>query len=192
MRKLKIAGAISSIVITAFLLVLLISPTIRSQIMSISGLAVAQSNIQWNNVKDAAAGDHLTSGLPATALYTWEVATSTWVRVVLPPSGAFSVIVDTSGNAFYAIKRTDIGTVTSVNLPFGFTSKKVIVETPPTNTAEIVVDWIGGTAVVPAANTAGDDRIAAGRIVLLDNYAVSSLSIISVANSQTVYVRAFK
>ncbi len=192
MRKLKITGAISSIVITAFLLVLLISPTIRSQIMSISGLAVAQSNIQWNNVKDAAAGDHLTSGLPATALYTWEVATSTWVRVVLPPSGAFSVIVDTSGTTFYAIKRTDIGTVTSVNLPFGFTSKKVIVETPSTNTAEIVVDWIGGTAVVPAANTAGDDRIAAGRIVLLDNYAVSSLSIISVANSQTVYVRAFK
>ncbi len=192
MRKLKIAGAISSIVITAFLLVLLISPTIRSQIMSISGLAVAQSNIQWNNVKDAAAGDHLTSGLPATALYTWDPITTTWIRVQLAPGGAVNVIVDTSGTAFYAIKRTNIGTVTSVNLAFGFTSKKVIVETPSTNTDEIVVDWIGGAAVVPAANTAGDDRIAPGRFVVLDNYAVSSLSIISVANSQTVYVRAFK
>jgi hypothetical protein len=97
MRKLKIAGAISSIIITAFLLVLLISPNIRSQIMSISGLAVAQSPIQWNNIKDAAAGDHLTNGLPATAIYTWDPITLTWVRVVLPPGGIFPVSLPSTG-----------------------------------------------------------------------------------------------
>ncbi len=63
MKKLRIAGVILVIIITSFFLVLSISPTIRSQVSSISGLAVAQSPLQWNNLKDAAAGDALTNGV---------------------------------------------------------------------------------------------------------------------------------
>lgn len=94
--------------------------------------------------------------------------------------------------SFYAIKRTNITNAASVNLAFGFMSKKVIVETDIANTADVVVDWLGGTAVAPAANTAGDDRIAPGRIVVFDTYSVTSISVIGDAvASQTVSVRAY-
>lgn len=95
-----------------------------------------------------------------------------------------------SGTAFYAIKHTNVAAV-SINLPFGFTSKKVVVEAPGSNTAEIVIDWLGGTAVAPAANTAGDDVLAPGRTIILDEYAVTSISVIAVSGTQSVYVRAF-
>jgi len=97
------------------------------------------------------------------------------------------------GSAFYSIKRTNIDPNTSVNLAFGFTSEKVIIETAPGNTQDLVVDWLGGTAIVPSANTAGDDLISAGRIVTFDDYQVTSISIISAGTgSQTVSVRAHK
>ncbi|MBT9168129.1 MAG: hypothetical protein DDT19_01474 [Syntrophomonadaceae bacterium] len=96
-----------------------------------------------------------------------------------------------SGSSFYSVKRTDIGT-TSVNLAFGFTSKKVVIETGIGNTDAVCVDWIGGTAVCPAVNTIGDDRIAPGRTITLDEYSVSSISFIAASGIQTVYVRAWR
>ena len=113
--------------------------------------------------------------------------------VRVDPTGSTSqpVIKDTSGSQFYAVKRTDIG-ATSVNLAFGFTSKKVVVEVPASNTDEVVIDWTGGTAVVPAANTPGDDRIAPGRTITLDDYAVSSISVVAVSGTQSIYVRAWR
>ncbi|HDK42890.1 MAG TPA: hypothetical protein ENG87_05905 [Candidatus Pacearchaeota archaeon] len=41
-------------------------------ITQISGLAVAQSNFKWNNVKDAAQGDNLTNGILANSLYLYD------------------------------------------------------------------------------------------------------------------------
>ena len=97
------------------------------------------------------------------------------------------------GSAFYAIKRVNIDPNTSVNLAFGFTSEKVVVETAAGNTQNLVVDWLGGTAVAPSANTAGDDVIEPGRIITFDDYHVTSISVISAGTgSQTVTVRAHK
>ncbi len=90
----------------------------------------------------------------------------------------------------YFIKRTNI-TTASVNLAFGFTSKTIMIETGQSNDAEIAVSYLGGTAVAPAANTAGNDLIDAGRIVTLD-IAVTSISVIAVSGTQTIYVRAWR
>jgi hypothetical protein len=90
----------------------------------------------------------------------------------------------------YFIKRTNI-TNTSVNLAFGFMSKTIMIETGQSNDAEIAVSYLGGIAVAPAANTAGNDLIDAGRIVTLD-IAVTSISVIAVNGTQTIYVRAWR
>lgn len=43
----------------------------ESAISTVNGLAVAQSSTQWNNLKDAAQGDNLTSGIAAFNLYVF-------------------------------------------------------------------------------------------------------------------------
>ena len=100
------------------------------------------------------------------------------------------------GSAFYAIKRVNIDPNTSVNIAFGFTSEKVVIETAAGNTEEIAVDWLGGTAVAPAANTAGDELILPGRERVFDDYQGTSISVISAGSagsgSQTVYISAYK
>lgn len=94
-------------------------------------------------------------------------------------------------SSFYAIKRDNIGGA-SVNLAFGFTAKKIKIITPATNTDEICVDWAGGTAVCPASNTAGDDRMAAGTAIIFDNLNSASVSVIAASGTLTVYVAAFQ
>ena len=95
-----------------------------------------------------------------------------------------------SGTAFFSVVRTDIA-ASSVNLAFGFTSKKVVVTAASANTDDVCVDWLGGTAVCPAANTAGDARLLPGQSILLDDYAVTSLSVISASGTQRVNVTAW-
>lgn len=95
-----------------------------------------------------------------------------------------------AGANFFAVKRANI-TNSSVNIAFGFTSRKVIVETAPANADELCVDWKGGTAVCPSANVSGDDTIAAGRIITFDSFGVSSISVIAASGTLTVYVRAY-
>jgi hypothetical protein len=120
MRKLKIAGAISTIIMTAFLLVLLISPTIRSQIMSISGLAVAQSSIQWNNVKDAAVGDAQTSGLLASGQYVYDATGATWNRMRGSASGVMSVSLPSTGllTLLNAVAAPTVGATNNISTTF--------------------------------------------------------------------------
>lgn len=96
-----------------------------------------------------------------------------------------------SGAGFFAVKRDDIA-ASSVNTAFGFTSKKVAVSVPNSNTADVCVDWIGGTAVCPAANTSGDARLAPGTAIIMDAYSVTSLSFISDSGTQTVTVQAWQ
>ena len=98
--------------------------------------------------------------------------------------------VSNSGAAFFAVKRVDIAAV-SVNLPFGFTSEKVAIIADLGNTDEVCLDWLGGTAVCPAANTAGDDRLSPGEAIVLDDYGVTSLSVIAESGTQTVFVKAW-
>ncbi len=212
---------------------------VRSQIQQIAGLAVAQTSTQWNNLKDAAQGDNLTSGLMAAAIYGFDGTNFDRVRVnasgalnvnwsgSVTPSDAYanpttaintfalggmyngatwdrvrgdttnglwvnvkSTVSNTAGSSFYAVKRTNIAAV-SANLAFGFTSKKVVVEVPASNTDEVCVNWIGGVASCPAANTAGNDRVSPGEIITLDEYAVTSISAIASSGTQSIYVRAW-
>ncbi len=107
--------------------------------------------------------------------------------------GSLNVITVPSSTTanFYAIKLTNL-TTASQNLAFGFTPRIVIVETGAANTDEICPDWLGATAVCPAANTAGDDRLAANRTITLDGYGSTSISLIAASGTQTVFVRAFR
>lgn len=105
--------------------------------------------------------------------------------------GTVDTIQKTVGSGFYAIKDTAIAG-TSQNFPFGFTSQIVAIETPTTNTDEVCIDWLGGTAVCPSADTAGDDRLQPGTTLIIDFMGVTSLSAISNSGSQTVYIRAWE
>lgn len=62
--------------------VLMLSATMmgHTAISSLAGLAVAQSSTLWNNVKDAAAGDGLSSGILAESLYLFNGVTLDRVR----------------------------------------------------------------------------------------------------------------
>jgi hypothetical protein len=72
MRKLDIVIIGLIIVVTAFFLVFISGPhSVRSAIEEVSGLAVAQTPLQWNNLQDAAAGQTLSSGIAAVAPYLW-------------------------------------------------------------------------------------------------------------------------
>ena len=91
----------------------------------------------------------------------------------------------------YSVKRTDI-TTTSVNIDWSFTPLAVMVTNDDGNTAEICINWTGGTASCPASDTAGSDRLPVGATVIApDHYSPGSISIIAASGTQTVYVRAW-
>ena len=145
----------------------------------------------------------LASMLSAATLWAFGSAPSnlpTGVTTIVTPNGvsamdesgaAIRTIPPMSGTSFFAVKRTDIST-TSVAISFGLTAKKIALVFPPTNTGEVCVNWTGGTAVCPQQNTAGDDRFAPGDSILLDDFAVTSVSVISESGVQTVYMRAWQ
>ena len=148
MRKLKIAGSISTIIMTAFLLVLLISPTIRSQIMSISGLAVAQSSIQWNNVKDAAVGDAQTSGLLASGQYVYDATGATWNRMRGSASGVMSVSLPSTGllTLLNAVAAPTVGATNNISTTFpSKMTWEIVITGAPANETTLLEGSINGT-----------------------------------------------
>jgi len=68
----------SVFLIGGFIIVLASVGLIKSQVQQVSGLAVAESNIKWNNLRDAAAGDNLTEGIGAFNLYLYD-GTNFWL-----------------------------------------------------------------------------------------------------------------
>jgi len=157
-------------------------------IQSIAGLAVAQTATKWNNVKDMAFGDAISSGVMMVSPCLFNGTTCDRQRGTI--TGGALVSQATSGTAFFSVDRANI-TTSSVNLAFGFTSKKIAVRSSVNNTADLCIDWIGGTAVCPAANTAGDGRLHPGDTYILDDYAQTSLSIIAESGTQTVNIDAW-
>ncbi len=102
-------------------------------------------------------------------------------------------INQSGGTSEYSIKRTNIDPNTSVNLAFGFTAQNVFVYASNSNTQELIVDWLGGTAVAPSANTAGDFTLSIGGHMTKSNFQTTSISLISAGTgSQTVYVNAWR
>jgi hypothetical protein len=164
-----------------------------AQIQSTVGNSVEISRNVWNHQKDSMAGDNLSTGIAASGVMGFDGAAYDRIR----GDSTYGLDVDVTrmptggGTAFYAIKRDNIAAV-SVNLAFGFTASMVVVEVPSTNTDNLVIDWIGGTAAAPAANTAGDDIMEPGRTIVFDNYHVASISVIAAGGTQTVYVRAYQ
>lgn len=187
MKKLcsSIIGSFSA----AFAILCLVSIIAYAAVTQVSGLAVAQSATRWNNVKDAAIGDAQTNGIAAFNCYLYNGTNFDRCRGSI--TGGLLVQQAQVGTAFFAVKRDNIAG-SSVNLAYGFTSRKVALEFPLTNTDEVCVDWLGGTAVCPAANTSGDDRFAPGSSIIIDDYAGTSISVISASGTQTVYVRAWQ
>ena len=96
-----------------------------------------------------------------------------------------------SAGGFYAVKRTDIG-ASSVNIPFGFVPTVVQIQAASTNADEVCIDWSGGTAVCPAADTAGDDALEAGSTITIDGFGTRSISVIAASGTLTVYVRGWR
>ena len=176
--------------VTALVLVPILTVVGVAAVTQIAGLAAAGPNNAWYNVKDAGRwSDPQTNGFLSTS--NWLYTGSNFVRQQGTSTGRSFVTIDTAGTGFAAVKRDNIAAA-SVNFSFGFTSKKVALEFPLTNTDEVCVDWTGGTAVCPTANTGGDDRFAPGDSILLDEYAVTSLSVIAASGTQTVYIRAWE
>lgn len=180
---------ITGSLISALVLIPILTVLGYAAVTQVAGLAAAGPNNAWYNVKDAGKwADPQTSGFLSQS--AWLYTGSNFVKQRGNANGSTFVVAEPSGNAFSAVKRDNIAAA-SVNIAFGFTSKKVALEFPLTNTDEVCVDWLGGTAVCPAANTAGDDRFSPGDSIILDEYAVTSLSFISSSGTQTVYVRAW-
>jgi hypothetical protein len=164
---------------------------VPAAVQGVMGLAVAQSARQYNDVKDYVAGDTITKGVLDAGCMFWNGSSADRCRGSITNGLLVDVTrVPTSGTAFFSVKRENIAAA-SVNLAFGFTSKKISIRAPLTNTDEVCIDYIGGTAVCPAANTAGDSRIAPGGSILLDDYAQTSVSVISASGTQTVYIDAW-
>ncbi len=91
----------------------------------------------------------------------------------------------------FSVERDNI-TTASVNLDFNFTASAIAIEAVATNTAVIAVDLVGGTAVCPAVNTAGDMRMPIGRIIMKENADVASISVIACSGTQGVNVTAWQ
>lgn len=151
------------------------------------------TSIQVSKLEDTghATGD---AGIPVWAIRNDDRATT-----LAGTTGDYSGIAVTefgeiwpahSGAAFFAITDTAIAAV-SQNFAFGFTSKKVFISAPVGNTDGVCIDHVGGTAVCPASDTAGDDVLEPGESISIDEHAITSVSAISASGTQTVVVRAF-
>jgi len=184
-------GKLLTAVLIAFTLLAASVYVVPAAVQGVMGLAVAQSAKQYNDVKDYAAGDGVTKGVLDAGCMMWTGSSADRCRGSITNGLLVDVTrVPTSGTAFFSVKRENIAAA-AVNLAFGFTSKKISIRAPFTNTDEVWIDYVGGTAVCPAANTAGDSRIAPGGSILLDDYAQTSLSMIAASGTQTVYVDAW-
>lgn len=188
---MKHLGKLLTAVAIALTLLTVSVYVVPAAVQGVMGLAVAQSSKQYNDVKDYAAGDGQTKGVLDAGCMLYNGTSADRCRGSITNGLLVDVTrVPTSGTGFYAIKSENL-TTASQNFAFGFTSRKVAIRSPMTNTDEICIDYLGGTAVCPAANTAGDSRIQPGGSIILDDYAGTSLSFIAASGTQTVYVDAW-
>jgi hypothetical protein len=94
----------SLLIIIGLMLGLISMGLLRSDpISSVSGLAVAQAPLIWNNVKDGAAGDNLINGLLASGLYGYDAVGGNWDRVRIDPLGNLNVNVAVGGTPTQAL-----------------------------------------------------------------------------------------
>lgn len=95
---------------------------------------------------------------------------------------------------YYAIKRTNI-TTNSILISFGSISACIITaHADVDNSADVYIDWDGGIAVCPKANTAGNFCLAPGQTITLDIRGVNrdKISLIAESGTQTVSILALQ
>jgi len=173
---------------TVITLTFLANLTAYTAVQQIAALAVAQSNTKFNNVKDAAVGNGQTSGVALVTPCLWNGASCN--RAAGTATGSQIVEQAQVGGAFFSIFRSNVGAASS-NIAFGITSRKLMIIAPLTNTDDICIDWVGGTAACPAANVAGDTRMAPGDSLILDDFAQTSISVIANTGTQSVNITAW-
>lgn len=163
-----------------------VNPTTASQSWSLSGVF---NGTTWDRQRSATADTMVSTGMTAVGNMVFNGAT--WDRMRGSITNGVLTEKKTVGTAFFSVKRDNIAAA-SVNLAYGFTSRKISIEAATTNTDEVCIDWLGSTAVCPAANTAGDGRLVPGGVILLDDFANTSISVIAASGTQTVFVRAWQ
>lgn len=149
---------------------------------------MAYNGTTWDRVRSATADALAATGLQAAGNMVYNG--TTWDRWRGTTTNGALVEKKTVGTSNFNVKRANI-TTASVNLAFGFTSRKIMITTPTGNTDDICLDWAGGTAACPAANTAGNARIAAGTALIIDDIALTSVSVIAGSGTQTFSVTAW-
>lgn len=167
---------IASISLISGLIVVMMSiGVIRSQITQISGLAVAQSPIQWNNVKDAAVGDAQTSGLLATGNYVYDPTGATWNRMRGTAAGVMSVSLPSTGllTLLNAIAAPTVGATNNVSTTF-----------PTDMTWQLIV-----TGVVATQTTNLEGSIDGTNFFILDTSTVIISEMRHVALKPVLYIR---
>lgn len=108
---------------------------------------------------------------------------------------------------FFSIKRTNLtggsGGAT-VPIVFGFTSKKVSVQTPSGNSGDVCISWSANTmqraynnATCPAVNVGattdnGMDRIPPGTTLMIDDIQIPGVTVIGDEAGETVTIRAWR
>lgn len=142
----------------------------------------------WDRMRSATADALAATGLTAVGNMVYNG--TTWDRWRGTTANGALVEKKTVGTSSFNVKRADI-TTSSVNLAFGFTSRKIMITTAAGNSDEVCINYAGGTAVCPAANTAGNGRLAAGTAIIIDDIALTSISVIAASGTQTFSVTAW-
>lgn len=182
----------------AFFLVLALSQFAKSAIQGIYGLAVAQTSTRWNNLRDGAAGDNLTSGLLAGQGYYFDGTNFDRIRGL---NGAtYVVITNTSTLPILILNTSPIttqGTVASTGYSIGWTYLLTnATDTGPGNALDIANIISQMTWVTVVTNTpdsvlisleAGDDT---NNWFMIDNSISNTTAMRHVVNKPVVRLRA--
>jgi len=192
--KFKKSSIITLIlVLGGFVLVILQINMIRSQIMEIAGLAVAQTPRQWNNVKDASGASNIHDGVLASHPYladgggnfVWwrgSPTTGAFVNIVGSPnvvvtSAPNSVIFQTPLNTLMAgVNALGNGAATNITYLIGRHTWQVIWSGAPN---EVIVELHG------RIDGAGGNTWA-----MLDSSALNNYEMRHIANKGITEVRA--
>lgn len=171
---------------------LVVSILSYAAVTQIAGLAVAgPGNSAWINMKDAPRwSDPQTNGIGSVGLWGYTGVGNNYERIRGTAAGGIVVQQATVGANIYAINRNDISS-TSISIPFGFTSRKVLVSFPITNTDIVCLDWQGTTAVCSSVNTSGDAKFSPGTSVIIDDIATAGIQVIAASGTQSIFVQAF-
>lgn len=110
------------------------------------------------------------------------------------------------GSDFYSIKLSPNGGNGSAttSIIFGFTAKKVSIQTPSGNSGDVCVSWSMNTMQraynnatcsivgIGATTDNGMDRIPAGTLLLIDDMQIPGVTVIGDTPGQTVTIRAWR